>query len=358
MTKRFLGEYPSFYPILALSRVAINTHVGLFARMFHCPAVDMRVPTFPSPELRRIAFLVASSRFSCSYCTAHACSFGDMLRGSLTDRVRRGHTAPRVVLDADDPSLSHAERVVVAFATAAVVRPLATAELRTLAERAADVTAAIGARGLEVIKAVVAFTGALNTLTDVQGVVLEPDVQAFASLHMPAPSSVGGTVAGEEEEGLWVPSPHHRNYDVKVGGVWGQTGPAKGTAAGTDEWDSSSNFRLGIRKRLALFYVFARVTSCPALGDDAVTCMAHASGRLRSDIRAAWDAYYDVGDAGTARADVSRRLVLAVGVKTENISPELVTSLTNVLPPGAVVELASLLSFLEMWRRLRVLSHV
>eukprot|EP00170_Pyropia_yezoensis_P001144 contig_5151_g1148 len=110
-----------------------------------------------------------------------------------------------------------------------------------------------------------------------------------------------------------------------------------------------------LAERLALFYVFARVTSCPALGDDAVTCMAHASGRLRSDIRAAWDAYYDVGDAGTARADVSRRLVLAVGVKTENISPELVTSLTNVLPPGAVVELASLLSFLEMWRRLRVL---
>ncbi|GAB0498314.1 hypothetical protein MMPV_009655 [Pyropia vietnamensis] len=192
MTKRFLGEYPSFYPILALSRVAINTHVGLFAAMFHCPAVDMRVPTYPSPELRRTAFLVASSRFSCSYCTAHACSFGDMLRGSLTDRARRGGRPPRVILDAADPSLSTAERVVVAFAAAAVVRPLATAELRTLAERAADVAAVIGARGLEVIKAVVAFTGALNTVMDVQGVVLEPAVQAFAMAHMPPPSSPGG----------------------------------------------------------------------------------------------------------------------------------------------------------------------
>ncbi|GAB0498315.1 hypothetical protein MMPV_009656 [Pyropia vietnamensis] len=128
-----------------------------------------------------------------------------------------------------------------------------------------------------------------------------------------------------------------------------------GTAAAMPSPAATPARHWTLTERLALFYVFARVTKSPALGDDAVTCMATATGQLRSDIRCTWETYYEAGNAGTSRADVARRLVLSVGVGTENISAELVACLTDVLPPGAVVELASLLSFLEMWRRLRVL---
>jgi hypothetical protein len=54
----------------------------------------------------------------------------------------------------------------------------------SLAELADDVEV-VGPRALEVVKAVVAFSGALNTVMDVQGVTLEAEVQAFASQHLP-----------------------------------------------------------------------------------------------------------------------------------------------------------------------------
>jgi hypothetical protein len=124
MTARFLGEEPSFYGVLSLSPAAIRTHVGLFARMFHAPAVDMRVLGFLSPELRRLAFISASDAFSCDYCKVHAFSFGDMLRGSVPSQVRRGCGGQaRLPIDENSELLSNAQRRVIRFARCAVRRP-------------------------------------------------------------------------------------------------------------------------------------------------------------------------------------------------------------------------------------------
>lgn len=144
-------------------------------------------------------------------------------------------------------------------------------------------------------------------------------------------------------------------YDPAMDGP-GVAGGAAGAAASAMPSPAATPARhWTLDERLALWYVFARTTAAAGLAADAVACMAAASGRRRADIRAAWDAYYGRGDAGAGRADAARRLVLAVGVKTENVSAALVALVTDVLPPGAVVELASLLSVAEMWRRLRVL---
>lgn len=156
MTARFLGEQPTFYPILSLSPAAMRTHVGLFARMFHSPGVDMRLPGWLSPELRRAAFLASSEAFNCTYCTAHAVCFGDMFRGSKPSQVARGGTAGR-------GEGGEAESAVKALAVATVQRPETEAAAEELQGLARDVKDKIGSSQLEIVSAVFSFAGALNT---------------------------------------------------------------------------------------------------------------------------------------------------------------------------------------------------
>jgi len=108
-------------------------------------------------------------------------------------------------------------------------------------------------------------------------------------------------------------------------------------------------------ERLALFYVFGRVTASADLVDDALSAAGVATGRPRAALRGEWEAYHRRGDAGDGRRDVARRLTAAAATRTENVGAPLVAAVTAVCTPGAIMELASLLSFLEMWRRLRLL---
>ena len=142
--------------------------------------VDMRVPGYLTPPLRRVAFLIASRDFSCTYCTAHACAFGDMFLGSVPAQVSRGAQSA-----ADLPD-SPASRAIQALASAAVRRPLhdgqGNQDLSHLIGTASEI---LGPLALEITKAVIAFSGFLNTIMDVQGVPLEPHAQTFAASHMP-----------------------------------------------------------------------------------------------------------------------------------------------------------------------------
>lgn len=251
MTSRFLDDAPSFYPILGLSDPAIATHVGLFARMFHCPQVDMRLPGFLSPAHRRLAFLTASASFGCDYCTAHACVFGDILKGSVARQAggRRfnssassavaaaavGATVPSsgTVHRSSAPSLARrvresaasaassstvssgglgrpavddadrlpaADRAIIRYARAAVARPPeASSTLRSLA---AAVMSEVGPGGLEVINSVCAFSGALNTVMDIMGAKIEAAAQRFAVAALPSLLN---------PELPWMPDAHHFN---------------------------------------------------------------------------------------------------------------------------------------------------
>jgi len=108
-------------------------------------------------------------------------------------------------------------------------------------------------------------------------------------------------------------------------------------------------------ERLALWYVFGRVTGSADLVDDAVSAGVVATGRPRAALRADWEAYHGRGESGDGRRDVARRLAAAAATRTENVGAPLVAAITAVCTPGAIMELASLLSVLEMWRRLRLL---
>ncbi|KAK1861910.1 hypothetical protein I4F81_004488 [Pyropia yezoensis] len=204
MTARFLGHPPSFYPTLGIApRPALSTHVGLFARCFGVPAVDMRLPGSLSPAARRLGFLAASAAFHCDYCTAHAAGFGDMLRGpaaeggaggpsAAADAAALGAAPPaaqKEVAGKDGAAAAAAaaasaatpdalSAAVVAYARAAVVRPMTAGDAAVVRAAAAQLAAAgMGAAAIEGLGGVVAFAGALNTVMDCMGVVLEEQSQ-------------------------------------------------------------------------------------------------------------------------------------------------------------------------------------
>lgn len=426
MTKRFLGEHPSFYPTLCLAPAAIRTHVGLFARMFHAPGVDMRLPGFLSPRLRRLAFITASAAFDCAYCTAHAFCFGDMLRGSVPSQVKRGSgSQAQVPLDPESDVLTKAESCVVRYATAAVRRPFyEEPEGSTLKELADDLKALVGARGLEIVKAVVAFSGALNTVMDVQGVTLEAEVQNFTVQHLP-------TMDGE----AWEPCDHHWNPTVEANepfegerpellGIPGKvaniaelaaTMPAacsgmkyemftlyEGIPYRTSKLNTWVEDRIGpvgahfftnmrgtelkrafcfglrenllvqktasqksasprewkLSQRLCFLYVFARVTGSSTLLDVAISIMpvcTDENGRRRHAVRQLNDFAECQADMMFSDMAAARRLVVAGATRMDNIGADVVYDLVRACSPQAIMELASMLSFFEMWRRLDLL---
>ncbi|GAB0492631.1 hypothetical protein MMPV_003899 [Pyropia vietnamensis] len=276
---------PSFYPILGLAPSALATHVGLFARYFGVPAVDMRTPGSLSPAHRRLAFLTASRVFGCDYCTAHACAFGDMFRGSsMSQAVRRRQRPLRgrrprggdaagggsggggggdgggdgtdwrsdvdgLVLDPQDPDATPTEVAILKYVTLAVMRPFPEARRPELSKAADALRAAIGRGAFETLRGVVSFAGALNSMTDVLGAVLEPGVQRVAGAILPP----RGGAPSDSRGGGWTPGDHHRNRTVKApgapeaasngdsGNIWGPEAMAEPTdwEGSTDGGDSS-----------------------------------------------------------------------------------------------------------------------
>lgn len=412
MTARFTGSPPSFYNILSLSSAAIRTHTGLFARFFHAPQVDLRLPHFLSPELRRLAFVAASDAFSCDFCKASAFSFGDMFRGSLPSQVRRGHgDQAQTPIHPGDAHLTPEQRAVLAYARAAVERPLA----HGLALLGAEVQRLVGPRGFEVVNAVVAFSGASNTLMDVLGVTLGSEVQSFALQHLPAD--------GES----WTVDDHHKNVcDFEACEPWvGEEPSLMGLRGNADNFISllaalpsackgmkyemleyegipyrttklytwvderlgqencawfraiqgtelKRAFCFGLREnvlvedntercwspasRFCFLYLFARVTGSVPLAEMAVelypTAATDTSGNFdqprRQLSRFARCANADL----LPEVAVGRHLVFASAVRMGNVSDELVEKLVNTCAPEAIVELASLISFFELWRRM------
>lgn len=109
--------------------------------------------------------------------------------------------------------------------------------------------------------------------------------------------------------------------------------------------------------RLCFLYLFACVTQSPRLADSAVSMMPNSryergSGNARHELTAFLSC--DSEDLYPCVA-AGRRLVHAVSIKMDNISTELVEELTDTCSPEAVIELGSMLSFFECWRRMDLL---
>lgn len=412
MTKRFLGEAPSFYPILSLSSPAIRTHVGLFARMFHAPQVDMCLPGMPSPALRRTAFITASRSFDCSYCTAHACSFGDMFSGSVPSQVRRGHE-----VDCGEKQL--AEKAVEELAAAAVQRPETEGHRDALVPLMEAVEGKVGAKGLEVIKSVIAFSGALNTVMDVMGVELEADCQRFAVSQLKTETGeqwqVGEYHGNESEEAS-------KDFDAssESTGLLGNLRDLMGTmpaavssmkfeaftlyrdipsrAAALKKWladrigDEGAKFleaivgtelkrafcfglhenlallessagesvkrQWSLEQRLRFLHVFGTVTGSEHLRSCAVFATAKGSNRDLEEVRTKLEAY-SAGDNDDSQLqpaeNAARKLVEVSATAMDMITPEIIAELTSSCDPEACLELGSLVSFFELWRRMHLL---
>ncbi|GAB0497968.1 hypothetical protein MMPV_009306 [Pyropia vietnamensis] len=247
MTARFLGHPPSFYATLGIApRPALSTHVGLFARCFGVPATDLRLPGSLSPAARRLGFLAASAAFRCDYCTAHAASFGDMLRGPAADGGAGGPSAAAdaAALGAVATTQGEGEKgagagagatpdalsaAVVAYARAAVVRPLTPTAAAAVHDAVAELAdAGMSATAIEGLTGVVAFVGALNTVMDCMGVVLEASSQRFAMEVLPPVS--GGSHGRGVGTGGWVPGEHHANSAVNIGAGTADDAPAVGAS--------------------------------------------------------------------------------------------------------------------------------
>lgn len=424
MTVRFVGCPPSFFNVLSLSHPAMRTHVGLFGRMFHAPQVDMRLPTFLSPELRRLACMASSDEFAADYCKASAFSMGDIMRGSVPDQVRRGRgEQAQTPIHESDPRLTDVQRAVVRFARAAVRRPYPAGEdegYATLAEGAWEVRNHVGARGLEVLIAAVSFVGSTNALFDVLGTTLGAKTQSFALQHLPA---VDGQFSVREK---------HRNlYECEASEPWpgedpglmgmrgkvenlrglASTMPAAcagmkyemfhlyegipmrtaklyhwlGDRLGKENiaWfrniqghELKRAFCFALREnmpcvvhddrprlwsaasRICFLYLFARVTESVQLAEMAVELMPAGREPGGDDLapRRQLTCFMRCKDEELLPVvAVARRLVYASAVKMGNISPELVEECVQTCSPEALIELASLLSFFEMWRRMVLL---
>jgi hypothetical protein len=120
-------------------------------------------------------------------------------------------------------------------------------------------------------------------------------------------------------------------------------------AQGAREWS--------LPVRLCFLYLFARVTEAPRLADAAVALMpasryergvGSAKHELSAFVSTDSKDLYPCVAAG-------RHLVNAASLKTDNISPDLVAELTETCSPEAILKLASLVSFYELWRRMDLL---
>lgn len=120
--------------------------------------------------------------------------------------------------------------------------------------------------------------------------------------------------------------------------------------------------------RARLLYVFARTVNSAALSDCAVELFwrsdcgeteSAGGGKRRSkqdvEEELAKFASCDDADVGGAPLAAARRVTFAEATAMEQLTPTMVADLTECCTPEAVIELASLLSFAEMWRRMLLL---
>lgn len=177
LAARLLGLPPNDDPYVALSPTAFYNHVALI-RVSHCmPHCDFRMHPI-TPPLRRLVFLTATRTFDCAYCTAHACAFGDMLRGSLPQQAQRSAALPLLHIHANDPRLAPAEQAAMHLALAVAQRKrIAHGEpLRRLMHR---VRQHLGPVALEAVNGVLCVAGYLNTFMDMLGTELEQGLEKF-----------------------------------------------------------------------------------------------------------------------------------------------------------------------------------
>lgn len=109
-------------------------------------------------------------------------------------------------------------------------------------------------------------------------------------------------------------------------------------------------------ERARILYAFARKTGSYALAASAVELL-NRDTTIERDSQQELDAFLGCPDSDIQSLPLAaaRRLTMAVATRTDNISPELVADISGSCTPEAVIELASLLSFAEMWRRMLLL---
>ncbi|KAI0563542.1 AhpD-like protein [Gracilaria domingensis] len=181
--KRVLGEDVSFYPVMALSPVAVRTHIGLFRPSFFSPFVDFGLSTV-TPDLLHTAFVASTSTFECAYCLAHGLVMGDMLSGAMEDQLRRGCPLPKYTVNPDADHLTPVQSAVIRLAIA-VSKRTHTAPKHQLLPLCHNLSRLLGYDGSEVIKSILCFVGALNVFMGIMGVELEAGANAFASARAP-----------------------------------------------------------------------------------------------------------------------------------------------------------------------------
>ncbi|GAB0497872.1 hypothetical protein MMPV_009209 [Pyropia vietnamensis] len=370
----------------------------------------------------------------------------------------------------DTDLLPAADRAIVRYARATVARPPeASSSLRYLA---AAVVSEVGPGGLEVINAVCAFSGALNTIMDIMGVKIEAAAQRFAVTFLPsvvnpelpwmpdahhfndspdallllygadeAPSPGGDSVSPFHSQsvspsrGKAIPLRPKQLPQTGTGGsirpsAWlkrpasniaslGRTLPAAASgllverrlysgipssAAGIRRWvdarlgtkaapflrsvggiELARAWCFGLRENLtvavgepptsrlaqpgnrawscveraAFVFAFAVATGSAALADASVVLGTHVSGQPSAAVRETFEAFGAggaLGNRGGGRKDIQagRRLVMASAAGMGNVHGALVEELSSTCTPAAILELGSLISFSEMWRRMEV----
>lgn len=427
MIRRLVSGEPPFYDILSLSSAGMRTHFGCFARFFHLPAVDLGLPGHISPEMRRLVFISASNEFDCSYCTVHACSFGDMFRGSAVNQMKR--------MKGPNSNSAHGkkiEAIVVKYATAAVQRPFrGMLGEQSFAEINEALRIQLGDNGIEVVKAIIAFTGALNTLTDTLGPKIESNLQNFALRYL------------KTEQNLpWVPTLRAWNPNLEAN----QNGNGSDETNFQDEPNSDEscepkrpvteniddlldtmpsamagmayealvlyrgipymNFKLqawlelrigqpgarffhqirgielkrafcfalrenvfveeklvrewSLTQRLYFLYVFGQVTGAEALCNVASSCFernvsispaSHKGSMIMNPKQFACCSSEMLPGAEAS----GREMVVCVATALGRITERVIQDLVEKCSPEAIVELTSMLSFFELWRRMDLL---
>lgn len=124
--------------------------------------------------------------------------------------------------------------------------------------------------------------------------------------------------------------------------------PGEGEIAGFPwrrEWD--------FEERVRFLWVFGSVAGSEYLREVAVGLLAESEGLGAEEAKAVLRDFE--GAEVTERLTAGRRLVVAEGTRFDNIGPDLVDEVTTRCSPEAVIELASLLSFFELWRRMSLL---
>eukprot|EP00180_Rhodochaete_pulchella_P000273 Plantae.Rhodophyta-Rhodochaete_pulchella.ctg11943.p1 GENE.Plantae.Rhodophyta-Rhodochaete_pulchella.ctg11943~~Plantae.Rhodophyta-Rhodochaete_pulchella.ctg11943.p1 ORF type:complete len:259 (-),score=37.14 Plantae.Rhodophyta-Rhodochaete_pulchella.ctg11943:686-1429(-) len=114
-----------------------------------------------------------------------------------------------------------------------------------------------------------------------------------------------------------------------------------------------------LTQRLAVLYTFGKVTDSEDLRNGAMELLLRERKTVSADDVVKELEDFASGEAEQSPAEVAaRRLVTASAERTDNISKDLVAEIASACSPEAIMELASLVSFFEMWRRLALLFSI